>query len=76
MTASDHKKVLKQLRFKESKLPRFLKYNVPKERKSGKNLRVCRRCGRRGGHVSKYGLNLCRQCLRETATTLGFKKYN
>ena len=35
----------------------------------------CARCGRKRGIVRKYGLHLCRQCFREIAPELGFKKY-
>ncbi len=28
------------------------------------------------GHVAKYGLNLCRQCFRDIASKIGFKKYD
>ena len=46
------------------------------ERKFGIGSRVCRRCGRHGAIVRKYGLMYCRQCFRETAKDLGFKKYS
>ncbi|MHB8604260.1 MAG: 30S ribosomal protein S14 [Thermoplasmatota archaeon] len=36
----------------------------------------CTRCGRKRGFVRRYGLNLCRQCFREIAPTLGFRKYS
>lgn len=36
----------------------------------------CQRCGRRRGVVRRYGLHLCRQCFRENARNLGFKKYS
>lgn len=36
----------------------------------------CERCGRKRGLVRRYGLGICRQCFRETATELGFKKYS
>ncbi|MCL4329827.1 MAG: 30S ribosomal protein S14 [Candidatus Thermoplasmatota archaeon] len=36
----------------------------------------CKRCGRRRGLVRRYGLRLCRQCFRETAPMLGFRKYS
>ena len=36
----------------------------------------CERCGRKRGLVRRYGLDICRQCFRETATELGFKKYS
>jgi len=46
-----------------------------RERKFGKGVYVCRRCGRRGGIIRMYGLMYCRQCMREVARSLGFKKY-
>ncbi len=76
MSTSDHKKVLKQIRSKPVKVIRYKKYNVPKERSCGVLNKKCRRCGRVGGHISKYNLNLCRQCFREIATKIGFKKYS
>ncbi|MEA2053637.1 MAG: 30S ribosomal protein S14 [Candidatus Thermoplasmatota archaeon] len=36
----------------------------------------CVRCGRRRGLIRRYGLHLCRQCFRETAEEMGFKKYS
>lgn len=36
----------------------------------------CRRCGRMRGMVRRYGLRLCRQCFRDSARDLGFKKYS
>ncbi|NGM69455.1 30S ribosomal protein S14 [Natronolimnobius sp. AArcel1] len=35
----------------------------------------CQRCGRKQGLVGKYDINLCRQCFREIAREMGFKKY-
>ncbi|PIO08325.1 30S ribosomal protein S14 [Candidatus Pacearchaeota archaeon CG10_big_fil_rev_8_21_14_0_10_34_12] len=76
MTASDWKKILKQLRSKKVKVDNFLKHNKPKERKIGVAARKCERCGRFGAHIKSYGLNLCRHCFREVAEEIGFKKYN
>ncbi len=76
MGASDWKKVTKQLKNKPAKLSKFLKHNKPKERKSGIATQKCERCGRFGAHISSYGLNLCRQCFREIAVEIGFKKYS
>ncbi|MFH1212374.1 MAG: 30S ribosomal protein S14 [Candidatus Woesearchaeota archaeon] len=53
-----------------------MKNNVGKERKMGAKTKKCKRCGRTGGHISKYGLELCRHCFRETALKLNFKKYS
>ena len=75
MTTSDHRKVLKQIAHKEGKMKKFQKHNVPKSRSCGIALRKCHRCGRTRAHINKYGLDLCRQCFREVATTIGFKKY-
>jgi small subunit ribosomal protein S14 len=36
----------------------------------------CRRCGRRRGLIRRHGLHLCRQCFRDVATDIGFKKYS
>jgi small subunit ribosomal protein S14 len=76
MTTSDYKKAFKQLRVKPVKLAKYKKHNSPTERTCGVALRRCTRCGRIGGHIRKYGLGLCRQCFREIAPKLGFKKYN
>jgi len=46
-----------------------------RERKFGPGSRVCRRCGRHGALIRSYGLYYCRQCFREVAKKLGFKKY-
>jgi len=36
----------------------------------------CRRCGRKDGIVTRYEINLCRQCFREVARDMGAKKYS
>jgi len=48
-----------------------------KEKKKiyGRN-KGCERCGRKRGLIRKYGLHLCRQCFREKAEEMGFKKYS
>ncbi len=72
-----YENLLKQIAGKKAKSEKFKKHNLPKERKFGKGLHVCRRCGRRGtGIIRKYELNYCRQCMREVARKLGFEKYN
>ena len=76
MTYSDYRKVFKQLKVKPPKLQKYIKHNSPKQRKYGRTTKKCRRCGGPGGHIGKYGLNLCRNCFREIATSLGFKKYS
>ena len=37
---------------------------------------VCARCGRKRGIIRRYGLHLCRQCFREMAFEIGFRKYS
>ncbi len=76
MTASDWRKILKQLGAKPAIKERFLKHCKPKDRKSGIAAKKCVRCGRFGAHLNQYRLHLCRQCFREIAEELGFKKYN
>jgi len=35
----------------------------------------CQRCNRKQGLVGKYDIWLCRQCFREIARDMGFRKY-
>ena len=76
MTASDWKKALKQFKNKLVVRDKFTKHNKPKDRKTGITARKCERCGRFGAHIKSYGLNLCRQCFRETSEEIGFTKYS
>lgn len=76
MTASDWNKILKQLKNKPIVAKKFLKFNKPKERKFGVAAQKCKRCGRFGAHLNQYNLHLCRQCFREIAEEIGFKKYS
>ncbi len=71
-----YEKVRKQIEHKPVKLARFEKFNAPKKRKFGKSTHPCRRCGKTEGVIVKYGLMYCRQCFREEAERLGFKKYS
>lgn len=76
MTASDWKKILKQLKGKPAVMEKFIRHNKPKDRTMGIAAKKCERCGRFGAHVGQYNLNLCRQCFREIAEDIGFKKYS
>jgi small subunit ribosomal protein S14 len=76
MTASDWKKILKQLKNKPAVKEKFLKHCKPKEHKMGVSSKKCERCGRYGAHIKSYGLNFCRHCFREIAVEIGFKKYS
>ena len=75
MTVSSFRKMFKQIKDKPVKLDRYMRNNKPKERKYGKETKRCIRCGNPRGHISKYGLHVCRRCFREIATKVGFKKY-
>lgn len=45
-------------------------------KKFGRGANKCRICGRKQGLVRKYGIYFCRQCFREWASKMGFKKMN
>ena len=68
-------KAKKQIKNKPVKLARFMKFNKPKDRKFGRGVKPCRRCGKTEGVIHKYGLCYCRQCFREVAKELGFDKF-
>ncbi len=76
MTASDWRKTLKQLEGKPAVMQKFIKHCKPKDRKMGIAKMKCEKCGRFGAHIKSYGLNFCRQCFREIAVEIGFKKYS
>lgn len=76
MTASDWKKITRQLKKKPVIMQKFMRFNKPKERKTGIAAKKCERCGRFGAHLNQYNLNLCRHCFREIAEEIGFKKYS
>jgi ribosomal protein S14 len=71
-----YEKVRKQVERKPIKLARCERFNKPKARKFGRGVNKCRKCGRTGGLIRKYGLLYCRQCFREDAEKLGFRKYS
>lgn len=76
MTTSNWKKMFTQLDAKPAKKVKYIRLNSPKERSCGIALRKCKNCGRMRGHINKYNLHLCRQCFREMAPKLGFKKFS
>ena len=76
MTTTHHTKVLKQIKNKPGKYAKYLKYNVPKDRKYGASTKHCQICGVTHAHVGRYGIKLCRKCFRDYATDLGFKQYH
>ena len=76
MTASNWKKMLKQLENKPAVKKKFIKHCKPKERSTGLTKQRCERCDRFGAHISSYGLHFCRHCFREIAEEIGFKKQN
>lgn len=44
--------------------------------KFGRGAHECQMCGRKQGLVRRYHIMLCRQCFREWAAKIGFKKMN
>jgi len=70
-----YEKNLNQIKEKPLKLSRYERFNKSKKRKFGKNIYKCRVCGKTRGVIRQYGLMYCRQCFREGANQLGFKKY-
>ena len=76
MTTSSHEKAFTQLNNKPTVKQKFIKHNTPKKRKCGIGVKKCKRCGRNGAHISMYNLGLCRQCFRDIAPIIGFKKFN
>ena len=75
MTGGDWSKVFKQIEHKPAERYRFLKHSKPKKREFGIAARRCKLCWKTGSHIRKYGLSVCRQCFREIAKEVGFRKY-
>ena len=69
-------RVRKSIENKPVKVARYDKFNKSKPRKFGKKVHPCRNCGKRAGVIRKYGLMYCRQCFREQAEKLGFRKFD
>ena len=76
MTYSENTKAFTQLKIKPAIQKKWIKHNSPKKRKCGVARKRCRRCGRIRANISKYGIKMCRQCFREKANSIGFKKFN
>lgn len=74
MTAKNYRKAYKQLGSKPAKWAKYQKHNAPKKRNFGFGVTRCELCNTTRGHISQYGLNICRRCFRLNATKLGFKK--
>ncbi|MEM4035362.1 MAG: 30S ribosomal protein S14 [Fervidicoccaceae archaeon] len=51
------------------------KIRPPKPRIYGRGAVKCRRCGSHDSVIRRYGIYLCRQCFREVAFEMGFRKY-
>ncbi len=52
------------------------KFKPPKPKTMGRGAQKCQRCGTRDAVIQKYNLYLCRQCFREIAYALNFRKYS
>ncbi len=50
------------------------KTRAGKQEKSVRTANECQMCGRKQGLVRRYNIMLCRQCFREWAPKIGFKK--
>lgn len=59
-----------------NKFQMIIMKQIKKIRKTGKGAYTCRRCGRHGAIIRKYDLMYCRQCMREVAVKIGFRKYS
>jgi len=75
MTAKNWEKQFGQVKHKKAERTRQLKFNKPKDRKYGRGTRKCKICGRRGAIIRRSSLNVCRQCFRDIAAEIGFKKF-
>ena len=49
---------------------------IKNRKKKYGRIKGCERCGRKRGLIRSYGLHICRQCFREKAEEMGFKKYS
>jgi small subunit ribosomal protein S14 len=45
-----------------------------RKKKYGRGAGECKMCGRKQGLVRRYHIMFCRQCFREWARKMGFKK--
>jgi len=55
------------------------KFNIEQYRRKiyesrGKRAHRCQRCGTTKGVIRKYGLYICRRCIREIHDIIGFRK--
>ena len=55
---------------------RDLSLALKEQKKIYGRIKGCERCGRKRGLIRAYGLHMCRQCFREKAEEMGFKKYS
>jgi small subunit ribosomal protein S14 len=68
-------KIASTLKGKPAKYSRFMRFNKHKMQPNDKRRNVCTRCNRAEAHISIHGLNYCRECFREIAEDIGFRKY-
>ncbi len=50
--------------------------SIKSKRKEYGRREGCKRCGRKRGLIRRYAMRMCRQCFRESALQMGFKKYS
>ncbi len=65
----------KNLVGKKAKHQRFMRFNSHKVQPHDARSRKCIRCNRPEAGIHIHGLRYCRECFREIAKDLGFKKY-
>jgi small subunit ribosomal protein S14 len=68
-------RIAKTLKGKPVKYNRFIKFSSHKIQPHDARSRKCIRCNRPEAHIGIHGLNYCRQCFREVAKDIGFRKY-
>ena len=71
----DREKIVKRISGKFSKESGGDRIKIKERQKIYGRVHGCERCGRKRGIIRVYGLHLCRQCFREKAEEMGFKKY-
>jgi small subunit ribosomal protein S14 len=70
-----YERIAKNLKDNPAKYNRFVKFNKHKMQPHDIRSRRCVRCNRGEAHIGIHGLNYCRECFREVAKDVGFRKY-
>ncbi len=70
-----YERIAKNLKGKPAKYSRFTRFNQHKLQPHDRRAHMCVRCNRTEAHIGIHGLSYCRECFREVAKDLGFRKY-